>query len=225
MDDSLQLNHIPQLFIKTRSITSIYTIQVLRQLFIDFPSDDPIVRLVILLTVFLADNCGANNTPAVLRTKLESLGLMPLTRRDILNILTNPFVEKHSPILEFARAEVRLNNVEIRELVQEVAVKVLEIGCKVSSPIRPMHRFSYDQLLSDIVRAECCGRCSKDFPSYMTRSRLLFCNGTVCACLTSRLVRMRKHAPRSRRSYVGTTLRTSLWRWLHARTSRQTRMS
>ena len=122
-----------QLFINTRSVTTLYTIQVLRQLFTDFPSGDPTVRLVLLLTVFLSDNCLAHTTPATLRSKLEPLGLTLLTRQDIFNVLVNPFVERYGPILEFAKTEVGLDNKETRELVEEVAVKSLEIGCKVSA--------------------------------------------------------------------------------------------
>jgi hypothetical protein len=66
-----------------------------------------------------------------LRTKLEPLGLIPLTRKDIHNVLVNPFLERYGPILEFAKSEVGLNNKETRELVEEVAVKCLAIGCKV----------------------------------------------------------------------------------------------
>jgi hypothetical protein len=122
-----------QLFVKTRSVTTLYTIQILRQLFTDFPSTDPTVRLVILLTVFLSDNCLAHTTPSTLRNKLEPLGLTPLTRQDIFNVLVNPFVERYSYILDFARAEVGLNGKEIHKLVSDVAIACLEIGCKVRS--------------------------------------------------------------------------------------------
>ena len=116
---------------KTRSITTLPTIQVLRQLYADFPSSDPTVRLVLLLTVFLSDNCLAHTTPSTLKSKFEPLGLLPLTRTDIFNVLVNPFVERYSPILEYARTEVGLDGQEIKELVEEVAVRCLEIGCKV----------------------------------------------------------------------------------------------
>jgi hypothetical protein len=112
-------------------VTNIYTTQILRQLFVDFPSADPTVRLVLLLTVFLSDNCLAHTTPATLRNKLDPLGLLPLTRQDIFNVLTNPFVERSTPILEFARAEVGLSSKDVLDLVEQVAVTCLEIGCKV----------------------------------------------------------------------------------------------
>jgi hypothetical protein len=58
---------------------------------------------------------------------------MPVTRKDIFNVMVNPFVEKYQPILEFARAEVGLKQKEINLLVEEVAVRCLEEGCKVRS--------------------------------------------------------------------------------------------
>jgi hypothetical protein len=121
----------PQLFVNTRSVSSAFVITVLRQLYADFPSSDPVVRLVLLLTVFLSDNCLIHTTPSFLKSKLEPLGLLPLTRRDIYNALVNPFIERSSAILEFAMVEVELKEKEVDELLEEVAVKCLEIGCKV----------------------------------------------------------------------------------------------
>jgi hypothetical protein len=105
---------------------------VLRQLYTDFPSPDSTVRTVLLLTVFISDNCLAHTTPATFKSKLEPLGLLPLSRRDIFNVLINPFVDRYTSILAFARVEVGMNMKEVMELVEEVAVKCLEIGCKVS---------------------------------------------------------------------------------------------
>jgi hypothetical protein len=105
---------------------------VLRQLYTDFSSPDPIVRTVLLLTVFISDNCLAHTTPATFKSKLEPLGLLPVSKRDIYNVMINPFVDRYAPILTFARVEVGMNTKEVMELVEEVAVKCLEIGCKVS---------------------------------------------------------------------------------------------
>jgi hypothetical protein len=148
----------------------LYTIQILRQLFTDFPSTDPTVRLVILLTVFLSDNCLAHTTPATLRSKLEPLGLLPLTRKDIFNVLTNPFVERYAPILEFAKVELGLNAKVIRELVEEVAVACLEVGCKVCFRIPYPESFSVFLQLLD-CRVRCCEGCLKDSHSCMIPSR------------------------------------------------------
>lgn len=122
-----------QLFVKTRSITSNHTINVLTQLYADFPSTDSTVRLVMLLTACLSDNVLAQPNPSgTLKSKLEPLGLLPLKRKDIVDILTNPFIEKHAALVDFAKDEMNLSMNEIKEILQEVAVKCLKIGSKVS---------------------------------------------------------------------------------------------
>ncbi|EGN92146.1 hypothetical protein SERLA73DRAFT_173118 [Serpula lacrymans var. lacrymans S7.3] len=141
-----------KLFVKTRSITSVHTIPVLRQLYTDFPSTDPTVRLVLLLTVFLSDTCLAHTTPTTLRSKLEPLGLIPLTKADVFNVLTNPFVEKHGPILDFAKEEIGLSDKDFKELVQEVAVKCLEVGCKGKMLKRLHDNYPFlNRLLAEVV--------------------------------------------------------------------------
>jgi hypothetical protein len=45
--------------------------------------------------------------------------------------LLNPFIEHCAAILNFAATEVGLSKNELKELLDEVAVKCLEIGCKV----------------------------------------------------------------------------------------------
>lgn len=119
-----------QLFIKTRSITTSHTTTILRLLYTDFPSQDPTVRLVLLLAVFFSCSSADRNTPSALNAKFDALGLTPLSRKDILNILLNPFVERYTAIVEYAKAEVGIPPKEVRELVEEVAVRCLEVGCK-----------------------------------------------------------------------------------------------
>ncbi|KAH7913399.1 hypothetical protein BJ138DRAFT_1081602 [Hygrophoropsis aurantiaca] len=121
---------LTKLFVKTRSITANHTINVLRQLQADFPSSDPTVRVVMLLTVFLSDPVQIHNSVGHIKTKLEPLGLLPLTRKDLVDVTINPFFERHSPIMKFAKDELKMSSKEIKELVQEVALKCLEIGCK-----------------------------------------------------------------------------------------------
>lgn len=75
-----------------------------------------------------------------LRAKLEGLGLMPITRRDIFNILVNPFVEKFTLLLSFASEEIGvkedgskgMKESEIEDIATAVAVKCIEIACKVN---------------------------------------------------------------------------------------------
>lgn len=130
-DLSTVVAELIKLFVKTRSITSAYTINVLRHLYADFPSTDPTVRIVMLLTACLSDNALVQpNSSGTLKNKLEPLGLLPLTRKDIVDILTNPFVEKHSAVVDFAKDEMNLNSSDIKDILQEVAVKCLKIGSK-----------------------------------------------------------------------------------------------
>ena len=90
-----------------------------------------------LLVVFLsADNLYL--THSAIRAKLETLGVTPITRRDLFNILINPFIERYSSVISFARQEVvnndglkGMNVGEIESLVEEVASRCLEIACKV----------------------------------------------------------------------------------------------
>ena len=91
-----------------------------------------------LVVVFLsADNLYLSHS--AIRTKLETLGVTPITRRDLFHVLINPFIERYHSVISFARQEVSVNNdglkgmnvSEIESLVEEVASKCLEIACKV----------------------------------------------------------------------------------------------
>lgn len=108
---------------------------VLRQLYTDFPSADPMVRVVMLLTVCLSDGTwGLSAMPEALVSfhgKLEAIDLLPLTKEDLFNIMINPFVEKHDLLLEYAKEEMGMSVKDIKDLVQDVALKCLEITSKV----------------------------------------------------------------------------------------------
>ncbi|KAF7982917.1 hypothetical protein HWV62_25194 [Athelia sp. TMB] len=121
-----------KLFIKTRSITNNSTIPVLRALYSDFPSTDPTVRLVIILTVFVptTPTTTPTMTAPAMRAKLESLGVAPLSRTDIVNVLLNPFIDRHRAVIDYAKVVIGMDPKEIHELVEEVAIKCLEVGCK-----------------------------------------------------------------------------------------------
>ena len=78
---------------------------------------------------------------SAIHRKLENLGLTPLTRRDAYNVLINPFVERYLSVIEYAQEEIGveedgsqgMSSAEINSLMEEVAAKCLEIGCKVRS--------------------------------------------------------------------------------------------
>jgi len=132
----------------------------LTQLYTDFPSPDPTVRLVLLLGVFINDHTPLSATPARLKSKLEPLGLLPITRQDVYNVMINPFVEKYQSILEFARTEVGLSQKEIGVLVQEVAVRCLSEGCKA--------RFSFSPgaltILNRVLQGKILSKLYESFP-------------------------------------------------------------
>ena len=108
----------------------------------DFPSADPTVRLVLLLQVFLSESASIagiavgvdtpqRNFVANCQEKIESIGLSPVKRTDLVEVLSNKFApERFRGILEYGSAVLGMSEAEIKDLVQEVAFKCLEIGCK-----------------------------------------------------------------------------------------------
>ncbi|PSR74795.1 hypothetical protein PHLCEN_2v9509 [Hermanssonia centrifuga] len=130
-------------FAHTRSIANNANYGVLRQLYMDFPTNDPTVRLVLLLQVFLSESSTPGNTfPTVealscrhyvqsCRGKIESIGLHPIKRADLLEVLASRFApERLNGVLEYGRSILGLSRNEIEGVLQELAFRCLEIGCK-----------------------------------------------------------------------------------------------
>ncbi|KAI0754973.1 hypothetical protein C8Q80DRAFT_401725 [Daedaleopsis nitida] len=137
------VHELIKLFLNTRSITTPSVATVLRSLYKDFPSQDPTVRLVLLLTVFLFDPQPLPTITVLQKSAtiaryvekcsvtIEEMELGPLTRKDITDVLLSKFVpERFGGILEYARSAMELDDGEIKGLVQDVALGCLEIGCK-----------------------------------------------------------------------------------------------
>ena len=109
-----------------------------------------------LVLVFLAAEEVRMSTTAI-RTKLELLGLSPVSRRDLFNVLVNPFVEKFDCVLSYGRHEVSMKDgspkgmsqLDIEDLVQDVAVRCLDIACKVRSLSIYSHFFHFDSLTGE----------------------------------------------------------------------------
>jgi hypothetical protein len=126
----------------SRSVTNAQTSSVLRQLFQDFPSSDPSVRVVLLMTVFTNPD-GAHVNFSTIRSRLGPLKLGPLTRTDICNLFINPFLERFNPLLEYLRVEFQnaadewkgMSSAEIRGLIEEVATRCIELECKAGFPL------------------------------------------------------------------------------------------
>ncbi|KAH9841569.1 uncharacterized protein C8Q71DRAFT_737681 [Rhodofomes roseus] len=132
-------------FINTRSIAMSNMQPVLRKLHSDFPSEDPTVRVVMLSSVFFIDT---SPLPAGLtarstfsasldeyvqncKEKVQDLGLAPVTRKDLFDMLVNKFTpDKFVGIIEYGHDVLRMSASEIKELKQDVALACLEVGCK-----------------------------------------------------------------------------------------------
>lgn len=114
-------------------------------LYKDFPSEDPTVRLVLLLTIFLSESTPVPSSLSITseqsvslaryveacHDEIEEMNLGPLTRKDITDVLLSKFVpERFGGILEYARAIVKLGKGEMDGIVTDVALGCLEIGCK-----------------------------------------------------------------------------------------------
>lgn len=119
------------------------TYQVIQKVYPDFPSDDQTVRLVILCNIFFHDLNGVPTSVSVTGTpslaeyvescegKIEKLGLAPVTRQDLLGILTNKFTpDRFGGILEYGRTVLGLSPQEMAQLRRDAALASLEVGCK-----------------------------------------------------------------------------------------------
>ncbi|THH16562.1 hypothetical protein EW146_g4100 [Bondarzewia mesenterica] len=126
---ALVIEELIKLFVKTRSITNTTTVNALRHLYLDYPSKDPTVRLVLMVTVFSGN--GSDMSPETLHAKVEALKLAPLTKRDIHNVLLSPFVDRHTNVMKYAKAHVGIRAKEVRVFLEDVAKKCLEISCKL----------------------------------------------------------------------------------------------
>ncbi|KAJ3715357.1 hypothetical protein C8R42DRAFT_218810 [Lentinula raphanica] len=127
-----------KLFLKTRSLTS-SSVQVnLRYLFADFPSSDPVVRLVILLTAFLSVEREAGSASCVpsLKAKLDPLKLGLITPADMFDILIHPFTDRYHPVFDYMKTELDpsegkcLSQDELNLIAGDTAKTLLLLDCK-----------------------------------------------------------------------------------------------
>ncbi|KAI0372164.1 hypothetical protein BV20DRAFT_1050929 [Pilatotrama ljubarskyi] len=158
-----------KLFLNTRSVTTSYTASVLRVLYKDFPSEDRAVRLVLLLTVFLSEPTPVPSSLSLTSAtstslaryveacheEIEEMGLGPLSRKDITDVLLNKFVpERFGGILEYARSILNLDKSDMEGIVTDVALGCLEIGCKgkMLKKLVEAHEFLTDIIAAHIVK-------------------------------------------------------------------------
>jgi hypothetical protein len=74
----------------------------------------------------------------MIKSRLEPLRLGPLTRKDLLNLFINPFMQRFTPLLDYMETAFEnedgsfgLPQAEINSIIEEVAAKCLERECKV----------------------------------------------------------------------------------------------
>lgn len=123
-------------------MTHASTIPLLHKLFKDFPAPrNPSVRLVILLTVF-GPPMAAGTTAAAVKERLAAFDLLPLTRSDVVRVLSSPFLEKPGALLKFARIAVPGFEKEEPEVVRETVQACLANNCKVRQITSQKMRFT-----------------------------------------------------------------------------------
>ena len=123
--------HFIQSFIRFHSITTPSVGTSLTYLWKDFPSRHPVAQLVMLLTVFIGCPKATADT---LHLSLERLSLTPVSSEQIAHVLTSPFVEQFSSILQYARAHCEIgDDMTFSSFLADVVVRCLEVPSKVGS--------------------------------------------------------------------------------------------
>ncbi|KAG7088430.1 hypothetical protein E1B28_012423 [Marasmius oreades] len=144
-----------KLFLKTRSVTTLETQTTIRFLYKEFPSSDPTVRLVVLLTVFMA--ADVDNLITV-KVRLEDLNIGPLKKEDVYNLLVHPLMDRCTTVFDYMRSEMAssedaqqgLGAKEIQEVIDNVAARLLEVDCK-GRMLERLHD-SYPSVNETIIR-------------------------------------------------------------------------
>ncbi|PFH54082.1 hypothetical protein AMATHDRAFT_53891 [Amanita thiersii Skay4041] len=134
-------------FRKTRSITNPNVLENLRYLYSDTPLSDPSARLVMITATFLSNTLNHASQTSPIQS-LEVLGVTPITRSDICEVFMSPFVERHINVMPVARRMVvkadqskGLSEEEVQELLFDVAVRCLEVGCKGKFLDKILHEY------------------------------------------------------------------------------------
>lgn len=130
-----------QSFAVTRSVTDSASTAPICRLFTTLPLDvanDPEVRHVVLVIVFATTSTAAAAHERFL--DLGCIGLIfdttdaahmnPVTPAEIIDVLANPFITTHQPIIAYARLFAQFDQATISTLLEETAVKCLQLSCK-----------------------------------------------------------------------------------------------
>ncbi|KNZ73051.1 hypothetical protein J132_01436 [Termitomyces sp. J132] len=123
-------------FANTRSICYSTSTEPLRLLYSDYPSSDPTARLVMLVIFF--NGIEINTCIGTIHAKIEARNLTPITRKDVFNVLLNPFISHPQVVIDYATSHLGhpeeerkgMSTQEVRKLVEDVVSTCLEIPCK-----------------------------------------------------------------------------------------------
>ncbi|KAF8513762.1 hypothetical protein JB92DRAFT_3116073 [Gautieria morchelliformis] len=119
------INDLLKLFLKTRSVTNPNTVLTIQSLYRDF-SPSPSSGILYAESSSIPPKL----TCAVLKAKLDHLGILPLTRPDLVDILTSPWCEKHGPVFMWAKEQMHMTDQQLQTLAEEVAVRSIGMSCK-----------------------------------------------------------------------------------------------
>ena len=72
----------------------------------------------------------------MIKGKLAALKLEPLTHEDLVNVMSNPFVDCCERLLEYVVAELAMSKGQVERLVKDVAFRSLEEAPKARIAIR-----------------------------------------------------------------------------------------
>lgn len=85
------------------------------------------------------------------REKIESIGLPPAERADLIEVLSSKFApDRYTPIIHYGRHVLGMSERAIHDMVQEVAFRCLEVGCKGKMLERLVETYPF---LEDAVRS------------------------------------------------------------------------
>lgn len=89
------------------------------------------------------------------REKIESIGLPPAERSDLVELLSNNFApERFTPVIYYGRHILGMASRAIDDLLQEVAYRCLEVGCKgiMLQNLANEYPFLEDAIKSHVMR-------------------------------------------------------------------------
>lgn len=101
------------------------------------------------------DNSNHRVVAEKCREKIESIGLPPAERADLVEVLSSRFApDRYTPVIHYGRHILGMSNRAVDGLLQEVAFRCLEVGCKgkMLERLVEAHPFLRDAIQSRVMR-------------------------------------------------------------------------